>query len=78
MGSDNDSVPTPSVGLFVVILRGQRGHGGRELGGERGPVGGRRESDLAVDRERGQRFAGFVSTSGQIGDFAEPFERQRR
>ena len=70
MGSDYDSVPTPSAGLFVVILRSQRGHGVRELSGEGGSVGGRRESDLTVDRERGERFVGFVSTSGQIGDFA--------
>ena len=70
MGRDNDSVPTSSVGLFVVILRSQLGHGGRELSGERGPVGGRRESDLTVDRERGERLVGFVSTSGQIGHFA--------
>ena len=70
MGSDNDSVPTPSVGPFVVILGGQRGHGGREFSRERGSVGGRRESDLAVDRQRGERLAGSVSKSGQTGDFA--------
>ena len=70
MGSDNESVPTPAAGLFVVVLRRQRGHGGREFSGERGPVGGRRESDLAVDRQGGQRSAGLVGTAGQIGDFA--------
>ena len=70
MGSDYDSVPAPAGGQFVVILRSQSCHGRRELSGERGPIGGRRESDLAVDCQRGERFAGFVSESGQVGDFA--------
>ena len=75
MGSDNDSVPTPSVGPFIVILGSQRGHGGREFSGERSSVGGRRESDLAVDGERRERFAGSVSKSGQTGDFANHSSR---
>ncbi len=70
MGRDNDSVPTPAAGMFVVILGSQRGHGGCEFIGERGSVGGRRESDLTVDSQRGQRFPGLVSGPGQIGDLA--------
>jgi hypothetical protein len=71
MGGDDDPVPTAPVGMFVVILRRQLAHGRRQLSGERGSVGGRRESDLHVDRQRGERLAGLISPSGEVGDFAD-------
>ena len=49
---------------LVVVLGDQAGHRAGQLLGERGPVGGRGEADLAVERERGERLAGL----GRAGD----------
>src|SRR4051794_37624735 len=66
MGGDDEPVRPP---CGVVVLRREAGHGGGEVVGEGGAVGGRGERDLAVDRERRQARSGLVP--GERADLAD-------
>src|SRR3954470_5504552 len=68
MRGDDEPVLAAALGAAAVVAAGQLRHGVAELLGERGAVGGGREADLAVDRERGDRLARPGGAGDQVAD----------
>ena len=68
----------PAVGVLVVVLGDEGERGAAQLLGERGPVGGRGEPDLAVQRERGQRAVLACGTRDQRPDVLDQPAGQRQ
>jgi len=68
MQGDDEAVQ-PSAGCVLVVVLGDQAVDRRgEFGGERGPVAGGGEADLAVDAQRGQRLAGRGGAGDQFAD----------
>jgi hypothetical protein len=75
---DDEAVRTTAEGRLVVVLGYEAVDGVRQLGGERGPVSGVGEPDLAVDPEGRQRLAGRARSVDQLADFADQAPRDRK
>src|SRR5688500_20119164 len=66
-----------SGGSVIVVAGNEPGDGFRQLLTECGAIGGRAESDLAVDRQRRPALAGFLRGAKEPAQFANDPGRQR-